>query len=196
MQYNRDNRAFEGAGHPPTISDACGILTAERPHAGGVDDLSRYAALNTFMLNATGQSCTDVAYANMVAEMRNISLASPAAEGGRQWTYQTCVEFGYFQTSEAKDQPFGDLFPLAFSLQQCGDIYGLPAGPDVNWTNANYGGRRIQGTNIVFTNGDVDPWHALSVLPGMEQHQSVEAILIHGTAHWYPPPRAPHASPS
>ena len=91
----------------------------------------------------------------------------------------------FYQTSDAPaaKQPFGSLFPLNFSLHQCQGIYGI-AGPDVAWTNANYGGQAIQGTNIVFTNGDIDPWHALSVLPGMEKHPSVDAILIHGTAHW------------
>lgn len=137
VQYNGDNRAFEGAGNPPTIDNVCAILT----QGGGTgDDLAKYVALNDFMLNATGQGCTDVDYQRMVAEMRNISLAGPAAEGGRQWVYQTCVEFGFYQTSEAVDQPFGDMFPLAFSLQQCQDIYGINR-PDVNWTNANYGWR-------------------------------------------------------
>ncbi len=39
----------------------------------------------------------------------------------------------------------------------------------------------MSGTNIVFPNGDIDPWHALSVLQNLSP--SVTAILIHGTAH-------------
>lgn len=41
--------------------------------------------------------------------------------------YQTCTEFGYFQSSDAPAdmQPFGDLFPVHFSAQQCLDIYGI-----------------------------------------------------------------------
>lgn len=182
MQYNLDNRAFEGAGQPPTIADVCAVLTGGQ---ASVDDLTRYAALNAFLLNATDQPCTDVSYDKMISEMRNVSLDGPAGGGGRQWVYQTCVEFGFYQTSDAPSakQPFGTMFPLSFSLQQCEDIYGI-SGPNVNWTNSMYGGQKIKGMNIVFTNGDIDPWHALSVLPGMEPSVSVEAILVHGTAHW------------
>ena len=38
--------------------------------------------------------CFDVSYAEMVAEMRNVSFASEVAGGSRQWVYQTCTEFG------------------------------------------------------------------------------------------------------
>jgi len=31
---------------------------------------------------------------------------------GRQWMYQTCTEFGYYQTSDDDHQPFGPHFPL------------------------------------------------------------------------------------
>ena len=86
VQYNKDNRAFEGAGHPPTIDDVCGILTSkDGMDADAGDAVSRYAALNQYMLNATGQACTDVCYSDMIAEMRNISLSGPAGGGGRQW---------------------------------------------------------------------------------------------------------------
>jgi len=31
---------------------------------------------------------------------------------GRQWMYQTCTEFGYYQTSDDDKQPFGHHFDL------------------------------------------------------------------------------------
>lgn len=42
----------------------------------------------------------------------------------RQWTYQTCVEFGFYQTSSTSSELFGPNFPLDFFLKQCSDIYG------------------------------------------------------------------------
>jgi serine protease 16 len=45
------------------------------------------------------------------------------------------------------------------------------------------GGRNISGTNIVFPNGSIDPWHALGVLE-TESGSGNEAIYIDGTAHW------------
>lgn len=43
--------------------------------------------LHRFLLNG---SSMEVSYASMVGMLKNTSLASAAAEGGRQWTYQTC----------------------------------------------------------------------------------------------------------
>ena len=51
---------------------------------------------------------------------------------------KTCVEFGYFQTSDSASQPFGNEFPLSLSTQMCIDIFGLQ-GPNVNYTNEYYG---------------------------------------------------------
>lgn len=31
---------------------------------------------------------------------------------GRQWLYQTCTEFGYYQSTDSEQQVFGTLFPL------------------------------------------------------------------------------------
>ena len=33
---------------------------------------------------------------------------------GRQWVYQTCTEFGYYQTSNYQKQPFGSNIPLQY----------------------------------------------------------------------------------
>lgn len=40
---------------------------------------------------------------------------------GRLWTYQTCSEVGWFQTSNSKNQPFGSSFPLELFFQMCSD---------------------------------------------------------------------------
>lgn len=38
--------------------------------------------------------------------------------------YQTCTEFGFFQTSTAQANVFSDSFPVNFFVQQCIDIFG------------------------------------------------------------------------
>ena len=53
------------------------------------------------------------------------------------------------------------------------------------------GGLNVSGTNIVFPNGDIDPWHALSLLSSPTP--SITTIYIHGTAHWYVPCLTAHA---
>jgi hypothetical protein len=51
------------------------------------------------------QSCLDVSYADSIAQLRDTSAAA-AGVGYRQWVYQTCTEFGYFQTSDSgTDRP-------------------------------------------------------------------------------------------
>jgi serine protease 16 len=60
---------------------------------------------------------------------------------------------------------------LESSYQQCQDGFGAVVSNVLNdagiaFTNAFMGGQRIKGSRIIFANGDVDPWHSLSVFPG------------------------------
>ena len=104
----------------------------------------------------------------------------------RQWFYQTCAEFGYFQTSDSKKQPFGSLISLDLYTKVCQEVFGIT--PDkvkanIQNTNNYYGGRDINKkvTNIVFPNGSIDPWHALGILKDITSH--LKAVYITGTAH-------------
>lgn len=110
----------------------------------------------------------------------------------RQWTYQTCTEFGYFQTTDSDETSlFSDGIGLGYYTDMCNrvfDIGVMAVYAAVNRTNQYYGGRNVTGTNIVFPNGSIDPWHALSVLTDIGS--SVHAVYITGTAHcanMYPP---------
>lgn len=184
VQYAGDNRAFEGGSAPPSMTDLCTLMTTDDT------PLNQMVAVNNLFLQLYEQSCTDVAYARMIEEMKNTSLNGPQAGGGRQWTYQTCIEFGYYQSSDGgMQQPFGTGFPLAFSLQQCVDIYNI-SGPNINWTNTNYGGKDISATNIIFVNGKIDPWHTLSVTIANPATPGIDVVLMESTAHcanMYPP---------
>lgn len=150
------------------------------------------------MLQAQGQNCQDVSYEDMVMEMNVTVVGNDGGVGIRQWVYQTCFEFGYFQTTgthpkpnpnpfftryglllvflplltllifkDAEDQPFGNLVPLKFYTDLCKDVYGLDFIPSrIDDTNTYYGGHAIPAngpTNILFVNGEIDPWHSLGV---------------------------------
>lgn len=56
----------------------------------------------------------------MIQEL-SIDKALPFGVGFRQWTYQTCFEFGYYQTTDSPStaQPFGNLVPLSYYLHMC-----------------------------------------------------------------------------
>lgn len=42
----------------------------------------------------------------------------------RPWYYQTCSEFGWYQTTDSEKQPFGSKSPVEFYLKLCQDIFG------------------------------------------------------------------------
>ena len=88
---------------------------------------------------------------------------------GRQWFYQTCTEFGYYQSSDLKDQPFGSQFPIEFLVADCAAVYGAQFTPtavqaSIDRTNSVYGGLGLELQRTVFPNGSIDPWHALGVI--------------------------------
>ena len=62
----------------------------------------------------------DVSYEKMVAEMRNTSYADLGAAAGRSWVWQTCNEFGYFQSSDGSADTQvrpADLLPIFVSAK-------------------------------------------------------------------------------
>lgn len=86
--------------------------------------VDRLAEVNRVLLEESKETCLDYKYDKMLGEMKNVSWSAPVAEGSRQWTYQTCTEFGFYQTSDDKNLMFGDRFPVDFFIRQCQDIYG------------------------------------------------------------------------
>jgi hypothetical protein len=211
VQYNQDNRAFEGAMNtnitvdvvvrprlwcfpppfawscpPPPIVVLVWCVQCNMMVGGVTDPVAAYAAVSNLVNGASPSSCLDISYADMVAQLANTSLASSAAEGGRQWTYQTCAEFAYFQSTDGANQVFGNLIPVSWYEQQCVDIFGpqftVQAITDnVAWTNTYYGGKDVEGSEIVFPNGSIDPWHALGIIESLSPTET--AVFIQGTAH-------------
>ncbi|XP_069178530.1 putative serine protease K12H4.7 [Procambarus clarkii] len=182
VQYNKDNRAFEGAKDTNiTIDTVCGMMTDQ---AIG-DPIARYAAVNAMMLDVYEEECLDHTYDSMINELRATSWENNTS-GGRTWTYQTCTEFGFYQSSDSLNQPFGNEFPIEFFTKQCEDIFGpgftsslIDSG--VQRTNTVYGGYNLKVTRVVFPNGSIDPWHALGVTSDLSTDAT--AIFINGTAH-------------
>jgi len=154
VQYNRG----------PDIAGVCTRLFSNP------DALASWANL------VKGQ-CVASSYTKMVGELANTSA-------GRSWTWQTCTEFGYYQTGQDATQPFSSRINLAWFERICTDVFGVTPeeiSNSVDQTNKYYGAASFAGNATVFNNGDVDPWHVLSVLtPKPGQY---EAHLIHGTAH-------------
>lgn len=197
VQYNRDNTAFEGRPNDITITDLCDIMA----NSSLGTPLERYAAVNDLLLQSSGEETVGANFSEMVEDMKQVAWnSSTVMFGEKQWYYQTCTEFGYYQTTDSAQQVFGDLITLSSQLKLCSAVYGMSASAvneAVIATNKVYGGKDNilqSATNIVFPNGSIDPWHALGVL--VTRH-SLVSVFIDGTAHcanMYPP--SPHDLPA
>ncbi|XP_034023706.1 thymus-specific serine protease [Thalassophryne amazonica] len=180
VQYNEDNRAFEGTlGTNITIKVLCDVMA----DASLGDPYARYAAVARIMMDTFSMKCLDVSYNNYRQDMTNSSWDGPAAGGGRQWVYQTCTEFGFYQSTDSPNQPFTG-FPLQYFVKQCAEFYNVSAEQLIDavaQTNEYFGGYDIYTTRIVFPNGSIDPWHALGITEDISP--DLPAIFIKGTAH-------------
>jgi pimeloyl-ACP methyl ester carboxylesterase len=178
VQYNNDNR---GDKKVLNIDDVCDVMCNQ---ALG-PPVTRLAEVNRLILKQQEEPCLDYKYEKMVEEMKNTSWDSKVAQGQRQWTYQTCTEFGFYQTSNDPKLLFGNRFPVEFFIKQCQDIFGERFNEkslkrDVERTNLSYGAKRPGSTNVIYVNGNIDPWHKLSLTTSSSSRPT---ILINGTAH-------------
>lgn len=86
----------------------------------------------------------------------------------RAWIYQTCNEYGWFQTSTSRNQPFGTKYPLVFFITLCSDAYGEQftneyVRKQTEGTNLVFGGLEPQVENVYMTHGQLDPWRAAGI---------------------------------
>lgn len=160
------------------IEALCSVMTAA--HLGS--PLQRLALL----VSKSGK-CFAANYKNFIKKHRDVSWnSSTAADIMRQWIHQTCTEYGYYQTTNSNRSIFGKMFPLNFFIDMCVDLYDdyndkKLLDSRVRRTNVMYGGRLPDLRNVIFTNGDIDPWHALSVLEDLNAFSP--AIFIKGSSH-------------
>ncbi len=107
------------------------------------------------------------------------------AIGSRQ-IFQTCSEYGYYQTCEkTTDCVFAvGLDTLDKELGLCEDLFGIgrnEVADNVEASNLCYGADSPGGSRVLFVNGLLDPWSALSVL--QDQPEDKSAVLIEGASH-------------
>jgi len=117
-----------------------------------------------------GQGCTDYTIAGFQATMRDVTNAN------RAWWSQKCTQFAFFKSSYATTENPNPVFfddvtvdVISSLCEVIFDIKGMT--PDVNGLNKRWGGKTLNGTNIMFTNGHADPWSLLSVTtptPGVQ----------------------------
>ncbi|GMT26257.1 hypothetical protein PFISCL1PPCAC_17554, partial [Pristionchus fissidentatus] len=178
---------FEGAsqyGQPKSVEGICAEFTNHPANYDPVDALSDlYQAYNKYKdgkvkpINAN--------YSASVEEMSDTTFESDYID--RLWVYQTCTEFGYFQTTDKGTNVFQSIVPVNLYFDYCIDVFGIDTKAvkkAVEDTNAYYGERDYYtGTNVLFSHGSVDPWSYLTKQIGSSQHWSVVTVEIAGGTH-------------
>uniref|UniRef100_A0A914BX94 Serine protease K12H4.7 n=1 Tax=Acrobeloides nanus TaxID=290746 RepID=A0A914BX94_9BILA len=145
-------------------------------------DLQKLQEVNSFFMQFYQESCLDVNYESYIAYLQE-------ANDDKAWVYQTCNEFGYYQstTSTKANQFYGNVLPVDWFIRQCELIYGSKFANgsvynNVDKTNSIYHGKAgYNATRVVLPNGTNDPWHLPAILtsPNNESY----AIVIQGTSH-------------
>jgi hypothetical protein len=96
-------------------------------------------------------------------------IADPErGRGWRSWLWQTCTEFGFYQTCELGSQcPFAQgLHPLEQDLAICDIAFGVRSwniARNIGATNLWTGGWRLTSSNILSVTGTADPWSELAI---------------------------------
>lgn len=100
------------------IQQACEFITQEK----FADDVEAFGA---WIVQKKKVKCIDMNYAKLVDKFTNVSWDSEANGQLRQWIYQTCDMFGWFQSGTSLKQAFGSRHPqLSYFLIMCEDFYG------------------------------------------------------------------------
>jgi pimeloyl-ACP methyl ester carboxylesterase len=146
--------------------------------------VAEYARVGLHMFNRLDIRPIDVvAQGNLSEDVRDYT-----AMGMRQWFYQSCTEFGYWQVA-FHDPALSARSPsidLAFHDGICDRLFGIRRPVDTSYINRTFYEPLVRGkaNQILFTNGSDDPWKHLSIVPGRQNvPREVEAIEIPGAAH-------------
>jgi len=174
VQYNGEKN------YVLNVTDICNVMleNTKNPY----DQFVRLSGLYRLQRN---QTCENPSWNDSIAILSN--KTKDPNNNMRPWTYQTCNEFGYFQTASSKENPFVNWekwLDLQFYFDICKEAYNWSSLPMVDWINQIYGDVRIAGTNIIFPSGTIDPWHIFGITNSTKvANPTLKPLYILGTAH-------------
>ncbi|XP_059371171.1 thymus-specific serine protease [Carassius carassius] len=176
VQYNEEGVAF-------SIAELCDIMTNKSEQNKQKEEAyDRLVKLVEMYRAREKVPCLDVSHEKLVLELRNTTATSSY----RQWFYQTCTEFGFYQTCEDTSCPFSRMSTIQSQTELCSRIFDIPKDHlpvHIDFTNQYYGGNRPQTQRVLYVNGNIDPWTELSVVWNDTMVDNDRVILIDGTAH-------------
>lgn len=109
--------------------------------------------------------------------------------GMRQWLYQSCTEYGYWQNAHPDQEKStrSSLIDAAYHQGICTRLFGIETPVDTNHINNNFYKPLLNArtTKIFFTNGSTDPWINLSIADYNDNttNRNLDYVTIKGAAH-------------
>jgi len=102
---------------------------------------------------------------------------------GQLWDYLYCSEMTQPMSRDGvQDMFFSQSFDLAQTEHGCASQWGIVGQP--NWATTLYGGWRIESaSNIVWSNGGLDPWRGGGVTRNISETNDLVALIIDGVGH-------------
>lgn len=154
IQYNMDS----GSEEKQTKKLLCDLVSKEdkSKNKGKKEELYQFF---TEMLSRMKMDCDTFVSLNDI-----YNTTKDAEKATRQWMYQSCTEFGYFQIAPANDSVRSSRINLDYYKNICKKAFGEETVLDTKTTNEFYHERNAYTTNVVFSNGMMDPWSRLGIM--------------------------------
>ncbi len=153
----------------------CSALTSSE------DLIAGYAKGGLSVLGSMGTTPFEISLA--VAERQDVT----ADDNMRQWMYQSCRQFGWFQVANGtgKETSRSAQIDLKYHEEVCDRLYKIPMGRDGALNDKWYFPLFDAAvSNIIWTNGSNDPWLTLSVTEGTDRsNPAFDLYMMEGAAH-------------
>mmetsp|Transcript_39632 Transcript_39632/g.112375 ORF Transcript_39632/g.112375 Transcript_39632/m.112375 type:complete len:514 (-) Transcript_39632:108-1649(-) len=107
--------------------------------------------------------------------------------GWQLWAWQTCTEFGFYQTCATGSRCIftQGLATLSSEMDFCTRDFGIPAevvADNIVATSDHYGSDRPSGSRVMWASGEVDPWRANSI---NEPFGGFPVLDVDGASHHF-----------
>jgi pimeloyl-ACP methyl ester carboxylesterase len=141
--------------------------------------VDRYRTFFNTLMTRLNTTCVD--FSTVASTLKDTSNAPNLNQ--RQWYWQSCNEFGWFQTAPAQHSLRSKYINVTYHEKLCAEAFGVALKPNTRFTNVYYGGITPVGERVYFPNGGLDPWSMLSLTHDLPCCPEIVTRVIAGTSH-------------